>query len=541
MYQKFCTQCGSSLSQNTRFCGQCGAKVESAESLSPLLDAAPAAIANESCKRPCTKPKARRGFIPNLITKSLALALAVFTLVMAFMPLISCPIDDAMENFGVNDVFFDDAALTLNVFQITTLCLDSFFKLSPDELKDSELYGNLEDSVRELFKISAIDYDDMSAREKQIVKSVLIHSLRLSLRSNETALDPAFYIGATCALLYVCFATAFFVLALLSFLGVFNIAGLGSKRLERALYAMLTFLPINSMITYAALSFGFGQSINIAPALLLPIILSLVVILWISIARVIFDKVRYTAGSLVRRAFALSLSVAIFFLAFAPVVNCHFKGVFANSDKQRTMTVSMNAAAFGAFIYTSEAMDALDEVHGLGMQETIVDLEDILETIYTLSHRDGDNYVAVSGNSTMASHLLAAAGMHKASFVFTLIPVVLLGMLTCALLIIQANLSFFAYGANDAKKAFLSKILMLCFASLALILVIIFLVSISLTYKHYLDGQYQTLISAAFVILMLFNVGAACVPVKSHLFSPAPPAPSALPLEDNAASDEQTV
>ncbi len=536
MYQKFCTQCGSSLPKNARFCGQCGAPIEQPDAPSPVLEeAAPADTVTVYTTR-APKKKKNHGFITDLITKSLALALAVFTMVMAFMPLVSFPLGEAMEEVGLDEDMLDDADFGLNIFELTTLFFDSFYFLSDEELEESKLYEKLEGSLEELFSISAESFDDLSVKDKRAIKSVMLYTLRLSLRSERTVLDPAFYIGAICALLYVSFTVAFFVLALLSFLGVFGISRLGSKRLERALYILLTVLPVGSMIAYAALSFGFGQDINITLALLLPIIFSLGLILWVSISRVIFEKVRYTAGTLVRRAFAMALSAAIFFLAFAPVVNCHFNGIFASSDKERTMTVSMEAAAFGAFIYADEAMDTLDEVHDLNKQETTDYLKEMLDSVYALSHRDGDTYAAIFSNTSMASYLLAAAGLHKMAFLFTLIPVALFGMMVFALLIMQANFSFFVYGANDAKKAFLSKIIMLAFAALALILVIAFLVSVSLIYKHYLDGQYKTLISAAFVILMIVNVGAACIPVKAHFFSPLA-SPEELPTEKKAEAD----
>lgn len=537
MHQKFCTQCGSSLPKNARFCGQCGVPIEQPDAPSAVLEeAAPVdTVAVYTPRAP--KKKKNHGFITDLITKSLALALAVFTLVMAFMPLVSFPLGEAMEQVGLDEDMLDDADFGLNIFEITTLFFDSFYFLSDEELEESKLYEKLEDSIEGLFSISAEDLDDLSVKDKRAIKSVMLYTLRLSLRSERTVADPAFYIGAICALLYVSFTVAFFVLALLSFLGVFGISRLGSKRLERALYTLLTVLPVAAMITYAALSFGLGQDVGITTALLLPILFSLVLVLWVSISRVIFEKVRYTAGTLVRRAFAMALSAVIFFLAFAPVVNCHFNGFFASADTERTMTVSMEAAAFGAFVYADEAMDMLDEVHDLNKQETTDYLKEVLDSVYSLSHRDGDTYAAMLLNSNMLSHLLAASGLHKAAFLFTLIPVMLFGMMVFALLIMQANFSFFVYGANDAKRALLSKIMMLAFASLALVLVITFLVCASLTYKHYLDGQYKTLISAAFVILMIVGVGAACIPVKAHLFSSASTYPETLPPENKTESD----
>ena len=514
MSQKFCTQCGYPLVKNARFCGECGAGIESAKELS--LDATADDCVHTVAKAPVPKKaraKKHSGFLTHLITQSLALTLAIFTLTMAFMPLVSLPLDDIMESAGLGDEMFDDADFRLNLFQMTALFIDSFYSLSDEELQDTKIYEEFESSIEQLFKVSDKEYEDLSRKERQAIDNLIFSSLRLSLRSDLTVAAPAFYVSFICAFLYICFVLAFFVLALLSFLGVFGISKLSSKKIKRALYILLSILPLAALLTFGALSFGFGQYIEITAALLLPILFSLPIILWICISRIIFDKVRYTASTLVRRGFALALSMVVFFLAFAPVVNCRYTGVFSDSAKERHMTVTMYAADFGCFIYTDKVIDELNEVHDLTKEETVEDLEIILENIYLLNHRDGDSYAAITSNTDMASHLLAATGLHKFAFLLTLIPVMLLGMMLFALLIIQANLSFFMYGANDAKKAFLSKMMMLSFAALSLILVVAFLVAISLTYKHYLNAQYRTVISAGFVILMIFNIAAVCIPV----------------------------
>jgi hypothetical protein len=160
-------------------------------------------------------------------------------------------------------------------------------------------------------------------------------------------------------------------------------------------------------------------------------------------------------------------------------------------------------------------MDLLDELYHAETEESYLQLAKNLSVIYSLSHRDGDSAVAIKTNADMISELLAIGGLHRVATLFSFLPVVLFGMMGCALMLLQANVAFFMHGANSERRAYISKILMLIFAALALLLVIIFLVSVSILYKQHLNGEYKTLISAAFVFLMIFNVGAACVPVLS--------------------------
>jgi len=530
MAHRFCIHCGTRLPANARFCSQCGSTVE----------------ANAAGVEETPRNKEKRhifAILPNLITKGLVLLLACFMVVMSFMPMISLPLKSE------SDARFDDADFKLNVFEVVGLFTDSFFFLSESDLQNDSVFEKYVEASEEIKRIDQADYEDLRSNERRAVHSFVLYTLRLSIRSDAIALGPSFYIGAVCAVLYVAFTIIFFFLAFFAFLGALGIAKFSSKRLEFALYVMLSSVPMVALLTYAALSFGLGQAAvtiptvseyalfksfsfafsqgtDITVSLLLPTLISAVVIVWVALARIIFYKVRYSVSTLVKRGFAIALSLGIFFLAFAPIVNCSFTGKFSSvPDKNKHMTVSMGANSFSTFIYTEGQMDLLDELYHAETEESYLQLAKNLSVIYSLSHRDGDSAVAIKTNADMISELLAIGGLHRVATVFSFLPVVLFGMMGCALMLLQANVAFFMHGANSERRAYISKILMLIFAALALLLVIIFLVSVSILYKQHLNGEYKTLISAAFVFLMIFNVGAACVPVLSASPAVALPKP----------------
>ncbi len=520
MSHRFCIHCGTRLPASARFCSHCGYAVETS-------------VAENEAIPKAKKERHIFTILPNLITKGLVLLLATFMVVMSFLPMISLPLESD------NDARFEGADFKLNVFEVVGLFTDSFFFLSESELEDDSVFEHYVEASESIKGIEQADYEDLKPNERRAIHSFALYTLRLSVRSDAIALGPSFYIGAVCAVLYVAFTIIFFFLAFFAFLGALGIAKFSSKRLEFALYVMLSSVPMVALLTYAALSFGLGQAAvtiptvseyalfnsfrfafsqgtDITVSLLLPTLISAPVILWVALTRIIFYKVRYSASTLIKRAFAIALSLGIFFLAFAPIVNCTFTGKFASvPEKTKHMTVSMGANAFSTFIYTERQMDLLDELHQAEKEEADLRLSENLSTIYSLPHRDGDNAVAIKTNADMISELWAIGGLHKMATLFSFLPVVLFGMMACALTLLQANVAFFMHGANSERRAYISKIMMLIFAALALLMVIVFLISISILYKQHLHGEYKTLISAAFVFLMIFNVGAACVPVLS--------------------------
>lgn len=525
MNPKFCTHCGSPLQENAFFCAQCGNRVRpiANTAASPKSAVAPTPIP----KKP--KKDSARPFVVRLVTRSLILLLAILTLALSFAPMISVSADDLIDDMG-DTINLDDYNFKLNVIDMSVLVFDSLYSLSASEMEESEIYEDLMDASDDLRGATADSYEDLSKRQKDAFERIVFYTLRLSLRSEDLIADPAFYFGVAASLLYVVYAVSFFVVALLAFLGAFDIGKLGSEKLGHALLVLLSTLPIVALLAFAALNLGFGQVVHMTAAFLVPILFSLAIILWVIIGRMVFDKVRYSAGTCVKRSFALALSLLIFLLSFAPIVNCHIVGEFAGTNgKDKTMMVKMTASSFSEFLYTDDRTDELENVNELNKTETRHHLESLLEDAYALSYRDGDTAAAHLLSSEIISHLFAASGVYKMAFLFTLIPLMLLGMMAFALLIIRSLLAFFMYGASDAKQTLCSKIFMLSFAALSLILVTVFLLSTSLTYNHYLDDQFRTFITPAFVILMIAVLGAVCVPcgTKSFVKATAEEAPSA--------------
>ena len=534
---KFCTQCGEMLPSGARFCPSCGSRVGDAavENASTLPTGNEDTVAYEPLPRVKRERRFKKGFITDLISRSLILALALLMVILAFCPLVSTSYKDVI---GTSMGKLGDVRIKMNAFQLLTISIDSLYSETEEDIRDSRLYEKYEECQEELSaELSYLqDIDDLTAKQKRLISRYSFLSMRIAARQDTSSFSLMLLIGALVGLLYLAFSISFFVIALLALLSLFNIKGHSFKKATNALYRMLTFVPLATLFTATALTIGMENAMRATASLILPLILSLVLFLYLFITRIIFERVRYKVSVYVKRGISIVLCLLVVILSLTPLMASKI-----DKSSGRDLSVPIYASTLGSFLFSSSDFEELDDIKDMDFEETQDALLGVTDEFAYMKSSMEDTALAMAPNVQMLSYILAALGVHQFAFLFTLLPILTLLIVALALCILQSHLAFFLLDKKSKKGITLSKRLMAAFLPIAFLITLAFLLITSITVRHYLEEGYRITIHAGAIFFWLFTIGLIAAPADNRRTSAlSTPLPTSLPTAPAVSVPENT-
>lgn len=522
MNPKFCSQCGAPLGEDARFCSQCGTPILREGAPAPAVTPEPTPIYDAPAQvsyAPTPKPKKeknpqKRAFVRNIITKSVCLALAILFVVLAFLPIFSRTLE---VDLGEGIPF--KAEIKLSAIDTLILFANTFQSQSELQLMESPLVEKLESQAMQLGTMvvfeQSLNYNTLSREAKSLIQDILFTTLLLAARSDEVGAPIVMYVACALCVAYVLLTVALLVLAILSFIGAFGIGRLGSKKLERALYLLMTIIPVLAI----ALPLAHQTTIpdlHATYALILPLILSLAFLVWVMISRILFEKLRFSVKTLVVRSVSTALCVLVLCLVSAPILRCRITTAFKGQSQQTTTSITFDYEDFTAFQFGEKDLEKYDDFYNYGdKSETAAALQENKDgfSAFKYTQMKGDD--ASSHNEELLAYLLAAYNAHHFGFFFSLVSLFAVLAILCAALLLQQNISYFIGGSYSRLAVLLTKILFGIFSLAMLALSIAFLVLISMSISNYGLLGYTVRISAGIILYMVFAIATICMPAKT--------------------------
>lgn len=510
---KTCNECGAEITLDSLFCPKCGTK----QSVAEVPQAAPAVIVEEvtvptvsersksMAAEQTEKPSKRGKRIVAIVRNSIILAVALLLLIGSFFPVNSITIEGA--DIGLSDAIEGEFDVHLNVFQYITLFADSLY-----EVKDSDDLADLDDRMDEiaieLEKLTDEDLDDLSPKAKRLLSEMFFVMMRGLTRSNVGGPSVSLVLSAVFGIFNILFCVALFVIALLNLLATFNVLNAlkgGKTRLYAWTLGLLTAAPAVILATHYAghLFIGSGGLSALAVWSLIAIAATVVTTM---VFRYIFSK-KDTVRNIVARSVAMTLSIVVLCLAFAPSFSASIK-----CENSRRAKVYHGAEFFEDLAISEEEGEYLEDLLSKNDREKKNYFAKEMEYYARMSKKEFQSLYGTILSSSLAIDLLGSSieapflNFYSVAVIFFIITVI------CVLVILWQSLYFFTTGKHVKRIVVITKICAAVAAAVALIWTIALVISISLIANDYIDSGYSVRIGAGVITMAIFAIGAIFCP-----------------------------
>ncbi|MBQ9784605.1 MAG: zinc-ribbon domain-containing protein [Clostridia bacterium] len=512
--EKFCTNCGAALDENSVFCTACGTRQETAEP-APEKEA-PAAKANPMDTKRLIK----------LGIGALAFVLSFVMLILAFCPILRIVQPGDFE-----------AEIKISPLQNIAFVFDAIQSKDYEDLQDTALYDRYEDAIEDFYDEldgNEDEYDDLSAKAKRLYNKCSVYQTRLEMRGENFGLTPAMVIAAVLSLVYVLAAVALVAISLWYLLTVLlGTAGIGDKlgslrqslsflsaseeSVKAYLVSAVCALPMLMISLFASMFMTFeGESFKTVIAGPGVCVIVFCAILFAGfIAEKVLAKEFKLDRALVTRGIAFVCALLLTVLAFAPVISTKIRAEFSGRSSEKTVRVGMSASILTSWYLTKEVKDDLKDSMET-MEDVYDDKDDAREALLTaacpsfVSYKSRDvedgEYDVTIGSFLLMSHV--AGGYMGMGWIFGLVTVLnaLVAIAGCALM--WYNLVAVAGGKSVSAIAKYAKRVALIAAVIALLLTVLFAIMTTSSIKKYLDNDYEVSvgIAAGIVFMVIFAV-----------------------------------
>ena len=294
----YCRNCGRQCLEGDSFCPSCGLPLD------PVKSERTHKVVHERKPR---SPVASRFLSVKFFRNAAILLLSILVLVTAFVPLVQ--VDTGTE---INELIGVPLKVEFRFSGIDfiTFFIDSLHNDTAKEIEESRLCDRLLDAEAEAERTldDVTNANDLTRDQKQLIERMVHLSLRVMLRSEDAAFAPSLLFSAVTSLLYMMFAVAFFVFALLNLL--FHL--LGRRDLFTVSLRFLCLVPGATLVLHYAARVWLGNTFfHIAPrgTIVWSVAGALVLVVAVMIIGLATRTVRFRAGALVR---TLCVSVCAF-------------------------------------------------------------------------------------------------------------------------------------------------------------------------------------------------------------------------------------
>lgn len=484
---KYCYNCGQRLPKIANYCVQCGTKqdIDVDGNYSIPVNNQVVYTSNVNNK------KVTKNSVFNVLSRSLIFALSIVLIVFAFLPTTSL-------------VYEDSSILNVNAIDSITFMFDSFESLTEEELKETELYEQLEETVEELGKelsnIEIEDYDDLSRKEKEKFKEFVYYTLRLTLQSEDAVASVDIIISGVLSIIYLVFVLGFFIISLLNFIGIF-INRL--SKLKTVTLVLLALIPGISVLMYyvttAILSNAFPTAMGIGT--LLSIILSSSVIIFEFVSYLVNKEDSLATKDVIFNSIKLALSVTLLFLVFVPFTSSIVEG-------EHNAIIDNNVFTFYNFVYSEKDLEIMEQWEKLDMAGAQKQFETLFKAFNLFKNSEIKSGYANSVNISLLFFAGATIGNYETNFpLFVMIPVLIMLALMAIIVIMHQSIMYFISGKTVRFLSFFSSLGQALLVIISFVFTIIFFVIINdHSIAYYGPEGYTLEIAAGVIVLLVFSL-----------------------------------
>ncbi len=551
---RFCSSCGTPLTEGVLFCSHCGKKIET-QAPAPLVGEAPAAesldvgqavenivqpIATPAVKKPKKKPQVKK--IAKIVRASILVALSLLMCIFAFLPIFTYEIDleDLLGSFGGNASIDEDLEWKVTPIDTIVFLTDSFHSETEEELEDSELYEDMEETEEALTEwISDYNEDDGIDREgHRLFRKLTYYSFRLILRSEESAFSVDLLVCAILSLIYVLLGIALFVFSVLRLLGTVLPVRLGfEKTLRRLLCAVMPVVLLHRVVlnvlfddyvmeNYVQTGSGFAYAV---------LALSLVGVLILMLEKLIFEGKRPKLSHVIKASVSFVLIIIAVCVSFAPIFTGAVNVEFSNKTKKTELKKGLPLGYLSTLNIVSE-IDG-EESEDLEYYETWFDSgktamkEELSEQLSEFEDYTTGSFKRGEANEHHVSFLtkLAMSGGSPAAIrAFSFVTLLYYLAIAALGVLLWRDLLFFATLDGAKHTALLEKIFAGIFSVAGLVLVIVFICIVQNRISYFrLGSMYGFGIGAGAVSFVVFSILAvACPTARAKKAKTLPPEPA---------------
>lgn len=538
---KFCSNCGTRLTQEQRFCSNCGfdagvgapvpapqqysaptptpqfvPEQPSAPAYTPCVESQPQNNAepqpefdfsndqdfmsqfvsspeSEVPKRPKGQLKSK---ILRIVGSSLMLVLAIFMLISSFMPLITYKVDMGLEK---------DLKINFNSVDSVKMAVNSFGSL--DEEDFMEKYQELIEDYEEYFE----DFEEgrkLSKASEYVKKHIM-----LSLKSENTSPNLSAVVSGVLATVQIIISVILVIVALVKFIASFSgkgdvVHGASFMLFGTSAIMMFTNLYIHKNTLFWSLMMGGGDVLVSKWQLTMHIIVLLGIIAAL-VLRIIDKPFRVGAKEIIKRSLGLAFAIALLISASMPLVNAQIKAEFDDTDKVTTVVCPVKPVIFTILQLSENNKEYFESVLET---DNIEPAEEIFEDFEYYSKKevkkDEDGI-----NSGMFRYLLFAFGGYQYSFAFALGTLVYALIVFGALVLLWHNIySFVTRRKPSTAVAVLIKMLIVFMGVAALTLAIVMMFIINFN-ADLAELKYTISLASGPIVMLISAIALTSVPM----------------------------
>jgi len=435
------------------------------------------------------KRKSKTPFVMSLIKRSLILAMAIFMLISAFLPIVKYETEYNNEKVEVR----------LNAIDGIHIFVNSLLPLDEEDIKDE-----LDDLYDEAEKYES-DWNE--GEELDQLSKWLKKGIKLYVRSEDVNIGGGIVFVALFSIAQIIISILLAVFAALYFASAF------AKKLKGFPRVSLILLGLNPVIVFAN-AFAFKNLLisdgKITVLQLCVVIISALIMLTLFVLRLIFEKQKIKVSSIVKHCISLVLAMVLLLSAFGSIVSTEVKTNFKNSADSKRATSSIDSSLFYAFELSEDAKENYDKSSN---KEKKDDIRETFSKFNLYSKRDFEKGKADTLNKAIFADLLLAFGFYECSELFGLGTVFMILLVLCALVIIWQNLYELATGKRlNLSIPISAKVIAIIMA--AVILTLAMVISVVVTENaDYISGIiYKAQISYAPILMLISAVAVTCIP-----------------------------
>lgn len=495
----FCSACGVELCEGQNFCPNCGTAVMKKQPLQTRI------TQPKKIRQPRTN---RKSFVLNLIRSSLVLALAIFLLVAAFVPMVKMEIDADGEKVNLQFNAVDGIAMPISSF---------FSENEKDTLKEiTEIAEDMEE-----YEDEWADGEELNQFARFAKK--MIHVM---FRSESVGTTGGMILAMILSVAQIVLAILLVIFATLSFVAVFCQGIKISVRLPLVLSG-LTALVMFANAFALKLVFNVDFSIldivaatSFTATQIWAAVLTLVLMLVFFVLRIV-DKDKIRVGTMVKHGLSLVFAFVLFASVFAPIVSTEMKTSFSsNKAGQQRATSTLDGSLFECFSLSEDTKKDMDKLSSkqLNAQTNDTVKMEVL-WIEEYSAREFEKGEADPINKLLYSSLLLGYGAYEFSDLFALGSVLMILVLLFALVMIWKNMYELATGSRIGFGISVTvKILAILMAALIVALAIVMSVIVTNNAQNLpyaadeLKPVYKSMIAYGPILMLVAAVGMASVP-----------------------------
>ncbi|MBO5908195.1 MAG: zinc ribbon domain-containing protein [Clostridia bacterium] len=506
-----CIKCGSELISGARFCPRCGADqsvITVPEEKTEIVCKNCGTILSETQKfcHICgsKSPKKRtkkemKEIILNWTKRSLSLVLSIFFLIFAFLPVITISSDDKYsEKYDVD--------VSISAIESIVYCVDAMHYLDNEDLMDSEVYEELLDLTSGVSSV-----EDLDDYEKETAIKLY---LRLFLSSEATVFTAQFLFSAIVSLLYIIFAIACLVVAVIDF--VLFVMGRESKKLWSVTLCMFAAIPVFNIITGFGIMIAYGGFNNgsLSGGSIVLIVLSLIVLSAFAFEKFFLSgkKVTIDVKEIIKRSLAVLASLLLMLSVIFPVATYGVKTTFSGSSNSTRAYRDLDVSFFDVYAISE---DQIEECKNSGKNEIV----SLIEGYKSVTKRNFQKGLSSVDSEVLLGYFTYFGG-HNFAWLISFVSVfALIASIAGAILLWQNIHAIISDKSPRSKLTVPVKIVGVLMAAITLALMIVFIaiVAHNIDYVKLEGAKTSISIGAGSILALVFSIFAASVPLGKNV------------------------